>query len=978
MTTFRAPFGLFGRQAPDEDAEAARLMWHVRHVQRNAGVPVFAMETVRPDGARVRAQVFGTDERASAKRDEAPEPGQQPSGGPTRLVWQPEGFVMVPRSAAAPHGWGLPPTPDGKGTPGGDFPFVLVNHHRHANYPEYLASVYAAPLTGAHPLWSWTLQYRDAEDSPAAPATQRLGAWALRGGAPVLLGQYAGRWLNLLRERRQPEWFCHRPALRPFASAAESAALDASNALRAAAGMASLSRPLLGWSASMSAMVLRETIVSGALGHNSTRFRPGYQSVQQRLAWCFGAAVSENVLERPTDDWTSPAYGAATVAQWQASPTHYANLIDDYTAGFRATRADPQQMAGWYQSWLPWNSPALGASQLFAEVVDMSTSAPFSMREYPAAPGAVWPPDVNIMEPPVTTNAAAQVFGSVLSIRHLTSRRTWAHPGVGQLHVGGEAAQPMFCLMQRPMYLVNDFVRFKQAIWRVVPLASERQRAVVLGAGLVALAQTAGIAEFDAAVAEKRRREDKYDQRRLVAGQPVDDSCRFSEQEISPTDAWRQRRLRYLVYEETGAPNQAPPRAGSQRLVVYEAPADALPIDPVRIEDQNHAPWTPEEVVALALPANVLELSYAAASRDGSRFVMAYSTPMEAPSQRVNTETLALSAAVEPCMGERLTFVEFDGSSWRGLGESVLPITVSTAGVYRQDINHRCHLMASYGGASGNELRWIDLEVDGFTQTDWGAADGEVFRRLTSTLIFPGGQRFVFNDLTNRWPQTEEGVIRHIVYLDPERPERTVYVQYDIVPHPASGAVATSRLMVGIASPVVLRTLAVEEPLADIPAPSPSVGVKPLIGFEAPPINARSQLRSGYAREAAATNFHGTFWHGSAGSATGADATRYADSNWRPACVPMAPMFVQSQILHLGDQHWVEGEFGVTKPGLRGVINAAEYEGDYIVAGWLDENVAGPNDLSADNRFFYYASFNLPQAVGEPGLGNNILPLWSM
>ena len=143
MDEQRLPFPIHGtRLTGDGDpqrgvGEAARLLYFANLIAQTAGVPVYRLSRQTPYG-QVTASVHGPlafKTVHSVAEPEEPAPEEEVTGI-TRLVWLPEGFVITPRTAGAPDGFGMPPTPDGKGTPGGPLKQVIINRFKDNQYPD--------------------------------------------------------------------------------------------------------------------------------------------------------------------------------------------------------------------------------------------------------------------------------------------------------------------------------------------------------------------------------------------------------------------------------------------------------------------------------------------------------------------------------------------------------------------------------------------------------------------------------------------------------------------------------------------------------------------------------------------------------------------------------------------------------------------------------------------------------------------------
>ena len=125
MDEQRLPFPIHGTRLTGDGVpqrgvgEAARLLYFANLIAQTAGVPVYRLSRQTPYG-QVTASVHGPLAFKSVQTvAEPPEKPPEEEGPPTRLVWLPEGFVITPRTAEAPEGYGMPPTWNGRGTPDG-------------------------------------------------------------------------------------------------------------------------------------------------------------------------------------------------------------------------------------------------------------------------------------------------------------------------------------------------------------------------------------------------------------------------------------------------------------------------------------------------------------------------------------------------------------------------------------------------------------------------------------------------------------------------------------------------------------------------------------------------------------------------------------------------------------------------------------------------------------------------------------------
>lgn len=147
MSQPRPPFTIHGTrhhgEAPTAEsvAEAGRLLYTTNLMASTAGIPVYWMSRPVP-GGHVTATVHGPIVHKHTHL--YPQPKSEDEDGAARLAWIPEGFVITPKSAAAPDGYGMPPTEDKLGTPGGPLREVIINRYKHNQYPDMLVDAAAA------------------------------------------------------------------------------------------------------------------------------------------------------------------------------------------------------------------------------------------------------------------------------------------------------------------------------------------------------------------------------------------------------------------------------------------------------------------------------------------------------------------------------------------------------------------------------------------------------------------------------------------------------------------------------------------------------------------------------------------------------------------------------------------------------------------------------------------------------------------
>lgn len=309
-------------QAQARIGDANLLMHQVRQFCDAAKVPVYSLRKELPDGSVVEASVFGAIEIVTVWGGKGLAGGAGTSVFPARLVWMVEGFVITPRSAAAPDGWGLPDTVDDRGTPGGPLREVIINRFPNNNYPDALANV--ATLSSA-PLFCTAAETALTDDFPVA-----LGASV----------QFSKQWKPVIGEAKSNAWHCHRPQLVHYVepgapkragrydivSAYLKGLFDGTNALRTSHGKSALFPAVRGWYTGLADAAANEVRMSGDQAHDSTAFRPGYQSFVERIErhGMPSNVTGENLASSPSSD------PADVINAWAASPEHYDNIVYDW------------------------------------------------------------------------------------------------------------------------------------------------------------------------------------------------------------------------------------------------------------------------------------------------------------------------------------------------------------------------------------------------------------------------------------------------------------------------------------------------------------------------------------------------------------------------------------------------------------------------------------------------------------------------
>lgn len=308
-------------QAQAHLGDANLLMYQVRMFCDSAKVPVYSLRRTLLDGTVIEAAIFGEQEIVTVW-GEGVASGSSIGLQSARLVWMAEGFVITPRSASAPNGWGLPDTADDRGTPGGPLREVIINRFPNNNYPDALFGVAA--------LSSAPIFYTEAEGAISDPFPVAIGATA----------QFSERWITTLGESKSGAWYCHRPQLVRYVDPGEpkrerrydivssylKGLFDGTNAVRTNYGKSALFPSVRGWYTGLADAVVNEVRMSGDQAHDSTEFRPGYQTFVDRIGryGIPGHMVGENLASAPDSD------PSTVIDAWVASPEHYDNIVYDW------------------------------------------------------------------------------------------------------------------------------------------------------------------------------------------------------------------------------------------------------------------------------------------------------------------------------------------------------------------------------------------------------------------------------------------------------------------------------------------------------------------------------------------------------------------------------------------------------------------------------------------------------------------------
>lgn len=405
--------------------EALRRMYFARLVADTAGVPVWrSVHQAVEGGPIITTNIAGPIERLHIHA-QRPKPANPEAPSPmARLAWVPRGFVITPRTPTAPNGYGMPPTPDGKGTPGGPLRQVIINRHAGNQYPEAVYANYTAGTIDTANAVAGSLFYEDWELDRSTgfalgtknnlPELPEERIWTAQF-KPLDQPPPRARYTSLLPEPDGPAWLCHRPTY-ATEDAVTALVRSETNLRRAAVGRAPLQPIIRGWAGELATDAIYQIQYSGTFGHSSPLFRPGHQELTDRLnargGWTYGAG--ENLAY---------GYGAyslelamAIVEAWTNSPGHYANMIENWELDGNA---------------FPFMDFASGPALL-----QRNQLPPYDLNG----------PTVPFL-PPLNTRASVQIFGNPQSWVYASSERD------GLLGLDGpNATQDMFI----PAYRVSS------------------------------------------------------------------------------------------------------------------------------------------------------------------------------------------------------------------------------------------------------------------------------------------------------------------------------------------------------------------------------------------------------------------------------------------------------------------------------------------------------------------------------------------
>lgn len=371
-------------RAQDLLPEAKRQMYLVKLFAETAGVQNYRRYTTFADGSRIIASTQSGIERVLI--DAAPRPveeeEEESSRKMNRLAWLPEGFVLTPKSVASPNGFGMPPTEDGLGTPGGPLKQVIVNRYESNLYPDLLASELADPQDASvRTFCAAPIFFMDWE---MTSTTFGVGLW--RGGE--FLPQFTARWVPNYKEVETATWYCHRPMYALNAERTVHQVIrEETNMVRAAAGKPAVGQQIRGFEGMLSELVTFLDDDARVLGHDSPKFRDGHKDFAIRTEFRSGQFydIGENVHLTTSTATTSTQYAVDAVQSWRASPAHYANMIADWATGGAYASVDT-------------------AVRLTSNSITERQLPPYS----PSSPTEVY-------DPPINGSLAAQIYTGMMA-----------------------------------------------------------------------------------------------------------------------------------------------------------------------------------------------------------------------------------------------------------------------------------------------------------------------------------------------------------------------------------------------------------------------------------------------------------------------------------------------------------------------------------------------------------------------------------
>lgn len=842
---------------------------------------------------------------------------QQDVIGLSRLCWLPSGIVITPRTATNQTGWGLPPTQDGMGTVGGDFPYVVINQYEHNNTPEYLHSVYSDKAfinaQGIQLNLNWPINYINFEIGDRKGLfgkQQKDDAGAFRKGS--YLPQFIARYVPLLTEKKQAGWYCHRPKIRPWLNDELKDLHEAVNNVRLANGLPDLSPPIEGWVPDHAQATTLVNILAKEQANDSPNFTVGWQANLQRIRSRAGRFENygENLY---TGSQPGKEFALQTVNAWIDSPGHFDVMTTDYTNGAREIYTTQ------------------GQGQYIAECNTLGT---WGMALFEYEPGK---------------RRAREMAEVITSASPRTARcTTWRNPILGSMSISGTPAALSMFGTRNMVWATRSAVSYKQVDLVVAENTDiPTQREIVVGAALCVIQgqQQMTDEQFNSLLFRKRERDRQYNTKRVEQGKAVDSACVGAEDYLTPAMTGWDVQMRTLSYEEVGAQYASPSTDNTVCSIVLRGG---------KAEDFLA---TRQELRRINLPFNPASIAQSAKfSEDGQKCVYAVSE-------------LLTGAGSEngKWHGERLHFYEFTPDGVSEVATSEIDIEVSVpygAGEYRHTAVGQCKLYPYY---QGNSLEWVEMKVDSLGWYNNSTFTSTSRRVLHSSLVIDGVE-WVYTDtqsggLAGSSDTAVSGTVKHLLYFDPLFLDRAHWIEYTLTKAAANTTTGTAVVMRDMTSPTVVKTL-----YSGITLTGESNGDTWLVPMFTNKSQANPAGTIQYLHPARRwstkpeANFKAAFTLGGSSLALPAGAN-YAFGGGRPFSTPLSPVSF-SQVVGHSDN-----------------LADANISNAYAVCGGLHSQPFGFGTSGkplGTTTYFRSSNLDLEAITGIAGLSDNILPIWGI
>lgn len=308
-------------------ADAARALYFANLLAGLTGAPVLHLHYKGIYGS-ASAAATGPLRHKTTRYVSTEEAPNEPPTKIVRLAWLPEGFVITPRSAAAPKGYGLPPTPNKRGTPGGYCTEVIINRFEFNQYPDALYKKHHGVPPDDTRVCAANLFFMDWEREKG-PFGIGMPVSGDKDSRKSWRPQFKNRFETNYSETETKSWYCHRPQ-ETKETPDRKYLRDQANLIRAAAGKLPLGPPLRGREGELSESPIYMAGWSGCYGHDSRDFREGHLSFELRYE--YRAANADSAGENLFFSTASfdADFLASAVEGWRLSPGHYASMIDDW------------------------------------------------------------------------------------------------------------------------------------------------------------------------------------------------------------------------------------------------------------------------------------------------------------------------------------------------------------------------------------------------------------------------------------------------------------------------------------------------------------------------------------------------------------------------------------------------------------------------------------------------------------------------